>query len=230
VFSNVTVLGPREWTAGLTGSFSSGGARAISGNYTRAMHIRRRSAIGIFNSFIAGWGGASPTQQGLTMDDQGTLDNFNGGSNGVFGNNVLLVPDLSATANSEYTSNVASANTGAVKTSFETTGLSVVVKPGASAQWSVTPGTPAGSIDPYAAYGIAATLFFGSNTPLTYPSNPNFAVTTGSLTGQTPGVLFASSRLGTFFDKTLTYKGAFGATDWTDGWAEFQPLTKTYQP
>ena len=217
VFSNVTTLGPRDFTQGL-----SANPRATSGNYTRAMHIRRRTAISIFNTVISGWGSA--TIPGLTMDDQPTLDNFTGGL-GVLSNNVLFHPD--AGVNTEYGSNVAGAAATTVA-GFWTGGANITVKPTGSAAWSPTPGTPANSIDPYTAYGIDKGLFFAAYTTSTYPSNPNFAVTSGSLTGQTAGVLFASSKMGSFFDKTLTYKGAFGATDWTDQWCEFQPLSKVY--
>lgn len=31
-----------------------------------------------------------------------------------------------------------------------------------------------------------------------------------------------------FFDETVTYRGAFGTTDWTNGWAEFRPIAKVY--
>lgn len=217
VFSNVTTLGPRDFTQGL-----SANPRAISGNYTRAIHIRRRSAISIFNSVVSGWGSASIP--GLTMDDQATLDNFTAGL-GVLSNNVLFHPD--AGANTEFGSNVAGAASTTVA-AFWTNGANTTVKPSGSVAWSPTPGTPANSIDPYAAYGIDKALFFAAFTTATYPSNPNFAITSGSLTGQSAGTLFANAKLGAFFDKTLTYKGAFGSTDWTDGWSEFQPLSKVY--
>ncbi|CAN5186331.1 hypothetical protein BH09BAC3_BH09BAC3_01530 [soil metagenome] len=224
VFSNITVLGPREYNAGLTGSFSTGGARAISANYTRGLHIRRRSAISIFNSFLSGFSGAGTTSiPALTMDDQGTIDNFNAGV-GVFANNVMMFADAGGTT--EFGTNVAGA--APTVTAFWNTN-NLFAKPVAGAFWSATPGTPAGSIDPYAAYGVSAATFFGSNNPASYPSNPNFALGgTGSLGSQTPSLLFADAKLQSFFDKSLTYKGAFGATDWTDGWSEFQPVSKAY--
>ncbi len=56
---------------------------------------------------------------------------------------------------------------------------------------------------------------------------PNALPKTGSplLTG----AAFADARLAsTYFDKTVTYRGAFGATDWTSGWANFNPDTLSY--
>ncbi|HRG79009.1 MAG TPA: Ig-like domain repeat protein, partial [Cyclobacteriaceae bacterium] len=57
IFSNMTILGPRDIQS-----------RSISGNYQNAAHIRRRTAISIFNSFFAGF------RVGIRVDDQGTLD------------------------------------------------------------------------------------------------------------------------------------------------------------
>jgi hypothetical protein len=217
VFSNITVLGPQDFTTGTGTATPPTASRTISANYTRALHIRRRTAISIFNSFISGWG------NGLVMDDQATIDNFTAGR-GVFQNNVLL-------ANStEFGTNVSVGGTAITSTvaAFWNDAANANVVEKSTTNWSPVDGTPAGSVNPYAKYGINKDLFFGSKTATTYPSNPNFAITSGTLTGQTATTLFANGKLGSFFDKTLTYKGAFGATDWTDGWSEFLPLTKVY--
>ncbi|MFM7487258.1 MAG: hypothetical protein ACKO13_10110, partial [Cytophagales bacterium] len=58
VFSNMTVYGPREYS------------RGISGSYTRAIHIRRRTAVSIFNSVVTGF------LEGVRIDDQGTSTNY----------------------------------------------------------------------------------------------------------------------------------------------------------
>jgi hypothetical protein len=226
VFSNVTVLGPRDFNAG-TGP-SSNVTRAISGNFTRAMHIRRRAAISIFNSFVSGWGAATNVQ-GLTIDDAGTITNYTTLAAGVLANNVLLFPD--AAADAEYGSN--EGGSAAVKPIWEATAsANLIVKPAVAAAWAPVAGTPSGSINVYTTYGIttgnSSGLFYGTQTTANYPSNPNFAVASGDLTGQLPATLFASPKLGNFFDKSITYKGAFGDTDWTDGWSEFQPLNKVY--
>ena len=80
--------------------------------------------------------------------------------------------------------------------------------------------------NPYTGLGINPSLFWGGQNSSTYPSNPNFAVTTGTLTNTGN---FSDAKLSgnTFFEAT-TYQGAFGTTDWTDGWAEFQPLSKAF--
>jgi hypothetical protein len=58
VFSNMTVYGPRDYN------------RAISGSYTRAIHIRRRTAVSITNSVITGF------LSGVQLDDAGTPGNY----------------------------------------------------------------------------------------------------------------------------------------------------------
>jgi hypothetical protein len=74
-------------------------------------------------------------------------------------------------------------------------------------------------------------LFFSGFTIATYPSNPNFAVTSGTLTTAGVANFATEAKLanGNNFTWTaVTYRGAFGTTDWTDGWAEFQPINKAY--
>lgn len=234
VFSNVTVFGPREYS------------RSISGNFTRAMHIRRRTAISIFNSVITGFPG------GLTMDDQGTLDNYTGGI-GVFKNNVLVQPILPTSASNSafasgnfyYGSNASGAvsgaggATGTVANLWE--GGSAIVKGfvATKTDGTFTTGfakladattTPA-IINPYTDLGLPYdNTFYADKSAASYTSNPSFSVTSGSIQGLNASDLFpATSKVdNAFFDKTITFKGAFGSTDWTDTWTEWVPLNKVY--
>ncbi len=230
VFSNITILGPRDFNSG----FGTGntGTRAISGNYQNALHIRRRSAISIFNSFFSGF------PNGLRLDDQATLDNLNSG-NGKHTHNTLFVPNTTIIGNTvasiaAFSTNITTSGVAGDANPISTywsSNTNSVVTPTGSAAWSPTAGTPAGSIEPYTAMGISPSLFFAGFSIPTYPSNPNFAVTTGTLT--TAGVANFGSEAklanGNNFTWTaVTYRGAFGTTDWTDGWAEFQPISKAY--
>lgn len=224
VFSNITVIGPRDYNnTNVTGQGSQVN-RAISASYTRAAHIRRNSSISIFNSVITGYGASAI--QGIQMED-GAITNFTNGD-GAFGNNVLLFPD--------HTANAWATNNAAVR-DFWTVGTtngsaSIVVQPTGNFANSWTPqgsGTPpAGSIDPYPTYGLNADFFFGSRAAIAYTPNPNWAVTEGDLLDFDPLDLFASSKLGDFFVDDVTFKGAFGANDWTEGWSEFVPVTAVY--
>jgi hypothetical protein len=77
--------------------------------------------------------------------------------------------------------------------------------------------------DAYISLGIAANVPFGTKLVSAYPANPNFAVTTGTLTS---GAAFTDAKLTSL--QSVAYRGAFGTTDWTDGWAEFVPNSKAY--
>ncbi|WP_121812071.1 hypothetical protein [Mucilaginibacter kameinonensis] len=70
------------------------------------------------------------------------------------------------------------------------------------------------------------------NSPFKFSSDfanagtPDFTVKTGSIAAS--GAAFTDAKLNdTFFDK-VDYKGAFGSTDWTAGWANFDPQTMPY--
>lgn len=56
---------------------------------------------------------------------------------------------------------------------------------------------------------------------------PDFKVKTGSIAET--GALFTDAKISTdpFFEK-VTYRGAFGSTDWTAGWANFNPQALPY--
>ncbi len=222
IFSNITVLGPRDFTT----SFGSGtSARSISGNFQNAIHIRRRTALSIFNSFFSGF------PVGVRLDDQATLDNLTSTA-GKHAYNVLASPNNTVLGTSTSSSNVAyatglSAGAAGFVETYWLANNNTLTNSSAGVPWSPTPGTPVNSIDPYPAIGLNQNMFWGASTSSTYPSNPSFAVTTGTLSS---GANFADAKFtgNTFFNSTVVYRGAFGATDWTDGWSEFQPLNKLY--
>jgi hypothetical protein len=100
VFSNMTVLGPREYS------------RGISGSYTRAIHLRRRTAVSIFNSVITGF------LEGVRIDDQGTSTNYDAAYNSVsttqgkLANNELYVSLLPNTPSDIATTTAAVTSIG----------------------------------------------------------------------------------------------------------------------
>lgn len=71
--------------------------------------------------------------------------------------------------------------------------------------------------------GIQPEWYFGNRMPNAYPSNPSFGVTSGE---SASGGDFAHSKLGAF--EKVGYRGAFGPTDWTRGWTEFNPIDAKY--
>ncbi|MDZ4714944.1 MAG: hypothetical protein SH819_05690 [Cytophagales bacterium] len=208
VFSNITVLGPRETQS-----------RSISGNYQNAAHLRRRTAISIFNSFFAGF------RIGIRVDDQGTLDNLNSGA-GVHGYNVLSVPGSTLIGTSTTASDAAFATGLTIPP--EAAGNATAI----SAYWSNNNNTVFNNVTSTGVFddlGVAGSLFWGAQTSSTFPSNPNFALGAGVAGGNNlnTGANFANPKLASF--ATTTYRGAFASgSDWTDGWSEFQPLNKVY--
>ncbi len=220
VFSNITVLGPRETNS-----------RSISGSYQNALHIRRRSSISIFNSFISGF------RIGLRIDDDGTYFNLAQG-NAVHSNNVLsnsstagIATATTATDGTYVTgirfdvANDGTITTNTAVTAGNATSISNYWLTNNSAFNNVT------NTQTWSDLGVNPALFWAGQTSANYPSNPNFALTAG-VTGANnlnAGASFANAKVsGAFFTQT-TYRGAFSSSaDWTDGWTEFQPLNKVY--
>lgn len=58
------------------------------------------------------------------------------------------------------------------------------------------------------------------------PADPDFTLSSGSAAAT--GALFTHAKVsGSFFEK-VAYKGAFGTTDWTKGWAHYDPQNLPY--
>jgi len=216
VFSNITVLGPRETNS-----------RSISANYQNAMHIRRRSAISVFNSFFAGF------RVGLRIDDDGTYYNLAQG-HGKHANNVLSVTgnvgaaSSSSAAEGLYATGIkfSAANDGTIDAGLASGGNAIPIEN----YWKAANGELKNitTTTPVTELGIASTLFWAGQNASNYPSNPNFALQAGVAgpNNLNAGADFTDAKLSGF--TSTTYRGAFGATDWTDGWAEFQPLNAAY--
>ncbi len=205
VFSNITVLGPRDIQS-----------RGINNNYDNAIHIRRRTNISIFNSFFSGW------RKGLRVDDAGTLANLTSGS-AVHAYNVLSVPGSSGTGTSSSQAD-----------GIFITGLSSGDASAVATYWANNNNTSFNTIPDATKItnvGVASALYWGGSLAASYPSNPSFILAggeVGNASNLNGTANFSNTKMGSFFDKTITYRGGFGATDWTDGWTEFQPVSKAY--
>jgi hypothetical protein len=218
VFSNVTVLGPRETNS-----------RSISANYANAMHIRRRAAISIFNSFFSGY------RLGFRLDDDATWANLQSGA-GKLAFNVLSVPGTAGTGTSSSASDglfvtgikFSAANDGTIDAALPSGGNAVPV----ANYWTANNNTSFNNVTATTVLsdiGVNPDLYWAGKNSGNYPSDPPFALTAGVVgpNNLNTGADFSDPKLGAFFTDTA-YKGAFGAEDWTDGWAEFQPLNKAY--
>jgi hypothetical protein len=176
----------------------------VDNNYKNAVQIRRNSSISIFNSVIAGY------TEGVFYDDElpGGVTTLNSSSNltslkSVFANNLIL----------------ASNSKGNQIKALNTTALAAIT-PILTAANTFNPTAYAGTvfIDPYK---YAPDLVSGDRL-----GTPNFTVIAGSAAAA--GASFADPKLATGFDTTVAYKGAFGATDWTTGWANYNPQVLPY--
>jgi hypothetical protein len=160
-FANVSLYGPKPATDSPANSL-----------YASAMHLRRRTALEVYNSVFAGW------PKGLLMAD----------SKGAAGN-IQVKGVVMAGMNDNFAGNAA------------------------GEEAFFTDATRANRI-------FATTAELNVNAPFTLAA-PNFLPKAGSplLTGAVtvPAGLEAT-----------TYVGAFGTTDWTAGWANWNPQTTVY--
>lgn len=177
--------------------------QGLSNNNRHGIDLRRRTAVSIVNSVVTGF------NLGIRMNQQSVVDQYTA-SRGVLANNVLLTNTRSG--NAPYVA--ASAVTGGaetVKNLWEATNVAAKA---------------VASLDEYAALGMRSASFFTNFTFQTYPENPDFsAPNVGAIPAADYNVIPQARR--SFFE-TVPYIGAFGATDWTDGWANFNPLNTTY--
>jgi hypothetical protein len=181
---------------------------SLNANYQNALHIRRNAAISILNSIFTGF----PT--GLRIDGANTAGNYSAGT-GVLSNNTLIAIGNRSAAPVAF----ASAETGGaaiVEAYWTTSGNEVVLN-----ERPVDNNAPATKPD-YAANNINEQWFFGSFALGEYPANPGLTITSAK------GTDFSNPKVGGAFFEKVAYRGAFGATDWTDGWANFDPIDAQY--
>jgi hypothetical protein len=177
--------------------------QVINANYQHAVDMRRRTALTIANSVFVGM------PRGIRMNQQSVYDNYNTGTGNLL-NNVMSAPASTFTVGTGMT---ATATT--IQNYWNANGNTTIS--------GVDFETPATGI--YATLGFNLNIFYGNSTQNFYPQNPNFEVASGTLTS---GASFTHPKLSNPFFTTTTYRGAFGATDWTATWAEFVPNLKAY--
>jgi hypothetical protein len=195
-----------------TGTFSNftgigpikAGATTSNLSFQHAVDLRRRTAVSIVNSVFTGM------PLGVRMNQPSVVSQYSTGV-GILANNIILTNGATATQ--------FPAGTGVVSDSVRNI-------------WTRTNEVVAGpSTDALnTTLGISPDLFYGTRTDEQLGSNPNFAVATAATISTGASFTLAkfseANRTGKF--TTVTYRGAFGATDWTDGWSEFNPVVKKY--
>jgi hypothetical protein len=192
-----------------TGTFSNitgigpikAGTSISNANFQHVLDLRRRTAVSIVNSVFTGM------PLGIRMNQPSVVSQYVN-QRGILSNNIILTPGTSQFL----------FGSGVVQDSVRNI-------------WNRNNAIVAGPASDQAnsTMGISPDLIYGSKTDEQYGSNPNFAVSSGTITSGASFTLpkfSEQSRTGKF--TTVAYRGAFGATDWTDGWAEFNPVTKKY--
>lgn len=175
-------------------------AQVVNGNYGYLIDARRRTALTIANSVFVGF------PRGLRFNQQTVFDNYAAGT-GVMTNNIMSAPLLPFSVGTGMTATVANVQSW----------------------WNANNVTDTNTDLPavYLAFGLNTNIFFGTNTSTGYASNPDFRITSSGTLAS--GAAFTNPKLTDAFFTITTYRGAFGSSaDWTDGWSEFNPISKAY--
>jgi hypothetical protein len=187
-FANVSIL----LSAGTPPTAGQG-----SGSYARSMHLRRNTAINIYNTLTVGY------PEGLRLDGNATWANAQGGQLELKGivlanNTTPLRAAVPTTGTAAETANFTNAD---VTTWFSAAGKGNSIIPAAE----------------------LSTLQLSANAfSLTNP-----ALLPGSGSTLLTGAVWDGRANDAFFEK-VPYKGAFGTTDWTAGWTNFDPQGALY--
>jgi hypothetical protein len=198
----------KPYTTGTFSNITCIGHRGTTGNssnanYQHAMDLRRRTAVSIVNSVFIGW------DRGLRFNQPSVLAQYQSGT-GLLYNNVLVTPS--------------GAN--------QFLGGTGVNAADVAAYWNanntVISSNP--TVENVAALGLKNDFFFDRRDNRNYGSNPDFKLAAGTLNtaSKFDKPKFDEAGRRAFFTAS-TFIGAFGsAEDWTDGWAEFNPIAKAY--
>ncbi|MDO8968024.1 Ig-like domain repeat protein [Algoriphagus sp.] len=211
-FSNITIIGPKATRE-----------TPVSLQFQSAAHLRRSNRLKIHNSFFTGY------PNGIFIDGTNTVNHAASGEL-VLKNNVLAGVD-----------NWGGNGFGSAGTIFTTAPANGANHPNAPRGFRVGAGTASFSngvftltqlpiadktaeawflennqiLNKWQDAGIDPTLF-ATNSPKVTPNAGSVLLTGASFTG-----------LPSFFTP-VTFRGAFGTTDWTAGWVEWVPELKDY--
>ena len=213
-FSNITVIGPK-----------ANRETAISVQFQSAAQLRRNNKIKIINSFFTGF------PNGIFLDNQaagvvanaeaGTLvlknnvlagvDNWGGNGFGSAGTIFAAAPANGANHPTAPRGFRVGAGTGAFSNGIYTL-TAVTVSTKAAEDWFDDSNT---IVSKWTDVGINANIFDSGITPTFLPTVGSMLLTGADFTGFT-GLT------------SVTYKGAFGTTDWTTGWTNWNPQNTDY--
>ncbi|MBA3900864.1 MAG: Ig-like domain repeat protein, partial [Bacteroidetes bacterium] len=201
VFSNITVVGPKKTRE-----------TAISLQYQNAMHLRRSNKIKIYNSFFTGF------PNGLFIDGQNTVAHAQAndlqirnvviagvehwGGNG-FGSAGTLYPGAPSNG-LQHPNNPRGVSLKTTEASFDVEA------------WFNTAGWGNSIMNKWQDTGIDASLF-ETGTPKVTPAAGSVLLSGASFTNPNLSGL-----------DQVQFRGAFGATDWTQGWVDWNAAQTSY--
>lgn len=177
---------------------------SVNANYQHGMQIRRGSAISVFNSVVAGY------TEGIFYDDAAPTDASLGNSSSFLLNGTSIFSN-----NLIYGSN---GKSNQIKASNATTLALVTTKLLTDNTFDAAKFGADLFKDAYKySADVAAAVRVG---------RPDFTLTTNSLAAT--GAVYTNAKVADAFFEKVAFKGAFGTTDWTAGWAHFDPQTLPY--
>ncbi len=182
------------------------GDRVSNGNFQHNMDLRRRTAVRIANSVFAGF------PRGLRFNAASVQNNFvNGGTTGGY----LFNNIMAGTNNSNTYLSGGGADAAVVQQVWEDDNTTI-------------PGPATNAI--HQSLGLNPDWWYGSRLASDYPSNPSFTVTSGTIASGADfsAPFFSEANRAGFFDTNVQFIGGFGANDWTQGWADFNPVDNAY--
>ena len=202
IFSNVTIVGPLA-TATTTSGFNA--------NFQHAAQIRRNSSLSLFNSVLGNYVEGIYIDDNLPASGNKSSDNYTAGT-------LVIKNNLIYGCNTKYNVNTAP-NNGQIK--GKDAASKAVFEAGLTTDNSFVPGTSVSTL-------LTAGFAFGAEFVASGVATPNFTVV--ALSAAASGALFSDAKFSgdTFFDKSVAFKGAFGASDWSTGWACYDPSTLNY--
>lgn len=187
----------------LTSVIASGGSISnINANYQHAVQIRRNSSLSMFNSVLTNYHEGVYYDDGTVVTAKATSANFLAGRS-VFANNIIF--NTNAKGNE-----VKGQNKGDFETALRAANTFDATK---------------SATDVYASPLKYGGDFKLATDPLLY-GTPSFVLKAGSVAET--GAVFTDAKVADAFFEKVAYRGAFGATDWSAGWASYDPQLLLY--
>jgi hypothetical protein len=198
-FANMSIIGPKaEASTGISPQFQNG------------MHLRRNNKIKIYNTVITGY------PSGIYIDGQRGDARGNAARGEILLQNVVLagIDKWGSNGFGLVTATIKGFNYPVAEFDQNVAAAAVLIDGKNPTTWFT--GLTGNKVLPtLATTGLNASLFL--------TGRPKFTLDAGStLTG-----VNLPTTLPAFFTRT-TFVGAFNDTDWTAGWAEFNPQTAVY--